>query len=244
MKRLILAVDDEQEVLNSIRQAVRDLGNYDLLVSESGEDAINAIRKKSPDLVISAIDIDYIDGLDIIKEAKKNSIPSIILTSRIDEETVGMITAYYKPNFYMKKPLDRLELIKNIKSLFISREDKIEGIPPDKIEVVLKGICDSIEQGIAIIDRSFNIVWINKALEKKGFLFKNVIGRKSYHVFDNAEGPGQNSPTLQAFQNKEVNKAVKKGNDGHDYRITSIPVKDNAGDVVYVIEFGEDLTKP
>ncbi len=244
MKKKILVVDDDEALLNSVESVLeQENKEYDVITSASGAEAIELIRKESPEIVISAVDIDDVDGIDIMKEARKNSIPTIILTSRTDDETVGMIKTYYRPDFYMKKPLDSKELISNIKSIFRSREERIEGIPPDKIEAVLKAISDSIEQGITIIDRNMDIVWVNKALESRGFAFKNVMHHKCYQIFNNRDSVCYDCPTLKAFQNGEVTRIMQKGGDGHDYRITSIPIRGPEDNIIYVIEFAEDTTK-
>ena len=242
MAKKIIAVDDDEQILDEIESIFEEIeGDYDIITSLSGEETIKIIKEERPDLVITAIDIDEIDGLDIIKEAKKLNIATIVLSSRIDEETVGMIISYYKPDFYIKKPIDRLKFIKSVKHIFKNKEDHIEGIPSDKIEAVLKGICDSIKEGIAIIDKNLNVVWINKALEKKGFEFQKVIGKKSYKVFENKEFPESDSPTLKTFQDGKINKIEKKGLDGFNYRITAIPIKDEKKKIIYVIEFGETI---
>jgi len=244
MVKKILAVDDEEDILNEIESVFESCDDKcDIITSNSGKRAIDVIKNEKPDLVITAIDIDEINGMDIINEAKKVNIRTIVLSSRVDEETVDMIISYYKPKFYMKKPLDRGKLIENVRSIFNSKDKMVYGIPSDKIEAVFKCICDSIEQGIAIIDPSFNIIWVNKKLEDKGFTFDKVVGHKSYKIFENRDGPVKESSTKKTFENGKVNKVVKKGSDDHDYRITSIPIKNDKGEVIYVIEYGEDLTK-
>ena len=244
MKIKILAVDNEKEVIDSIKIAVKamDEDEIELFVAKSGWDAIIVMERENPDLIISAIDIGLVDGLEVLKEAKKRTIATIVVTSRTDNETAGMIQAYYKPNHYMKKPLDNMLLIKNIRSIFRDGSAHIDGICPEDRELVIKALCDSIDDGIAIIDRNYNVVWINKRLEQKGFLLKDVIGHKSYHVFDEEPALNPEEATPKTFANGKVNKYVKIGRDGHKYRITSIPIKNEEGKVIYAIEFGEDIT--
>jgi DNA-binding response OmpR family regulator len=242
----ILAVDNESEVIDTIRDTIENDAEdeckeeIELIECGNGAKALKIIDKECPDMVITAIDIDEINGMDIIKSAKKTNIPVIVLSSRTDEETVGMIVSYYKPDYYLKKPLERHELIKAIKKICSGKEERIRGIAADKIEAVLKSICDAISQTIAIIDTEFNIIWINKALEKKGFNPDNVIGRKSYQAFDNKDNP-EGSPSIKALNDSTVHKETKKGADGKDYNLTSIPVTDRDGKIVYIIEFGEQI---
>ena len=245
MRKKILTVDNDENILDSIESIFQSMDEEEYLFfsTTSGKKALELIRKYKPDLVITAIDIGDIDGIDIIKASRKQKIPSIVLSSRVDKETVDMIKCYYKPDAYLKKPLEKPQLYGAVKNLLMKKTDVIKGIPEDKMEDLLKGICNNIDQGIAIIDKDFNIVWVNDSLEKKGFLFENVVGKKSYQVFDNMDHPEPGNPSVSAFNNKHTASIIKKGNDDHRYRITSIPIKDNNGEVIYVIEYGEDLTR-
>lgn len=249
MKKKILVVDDDEAILDSIElifeTAVK--GKYDVIATPSGEEALELFKKEKPDLAIVDLMMPGVDGFQVCKYIKENSIiPIIILTARADKETMEMTRAWYKPELYMTKPFDKKELINNAEKLLKKAEKKelfVKRIPADKIEAVLNGIGAVIEQGIALIDRNMNIAWINKSLEKKGFVFKNVVGHKCYKIFNNLDSVDENDPTLKTFENGKVNKIVQKGADGHDYRITAIPIKDDAGKVIYAVEFSEDITK-
>lgn len=120
-----------------------------------------------------------------------------------------------------------------------NEHNSLDFIPHEKLVSILKGVCDLISEGITIVDHDLNIVWLNKALESKGFLLKNVIGHKTYEVFDNQSRPDPDSAALKTFRNSEVNTRVKEGRDGLKYKITAMPIKDKTGNVIYAIEYSE-----
>jgi PAS domain S-box-containing protein len=242
MSKKILAVDDDDSVLKVIERTIcaDEEGSYELITSDSGSAAVECIKNEQPDLIITAIDIDAVDGLDIVNEAHKNEIPVIILSSRTDPETVGMIKAYYKPKFYMTKPLESRNLLKNIKQIF---EEKGVGLPHHLIPKFWEELCDNAPYGITVVDKDLNIRFVNKALEKRGINPNDVVGKKIHMVFDNMEKPNESHPSLKAIKSGTANTIEKKGDDNHNYRITSIPIKDDDGNNSFVIEISEDLGK-
>lgn len=242
-KKRILAVDSDSKIMDSVEDLIEDSKDLEVTTFTSGKSALSNLQKNDYDLVLTAIDIGDINGMDIMNAAKEKAIPVIVLTSRVDEETVGMIMSYYKPNFYLKKPIDKMALLSTIRRVFMKKQEVFLGIPKEKIETVLQRICDSIEYGVTFLDANFNILWVNKALEDKGFKFNLVFGKKAYQIFDNRDDPDKNGPSWKALSSCEVSIGDKIGSDGHSYRITAIPIKDENGHVSCIVEFGEDLTK-
>jgi DNA-binding NtrC family response regulator len=82
-KERILAVDDEYLIRWSLQQDLAKEG-YEVLVAESGEEALRIVQESPPDLVLLDIQMPGIDGIATLEEIKK-----------IDSEIVViMITAY------------------------------------------------------------------------------------------------------------------------------------------------------
>jgi two-component system, cell cycle response regulator DivK len=84
MSKLILVVEDQADN----RQILRDLlGNagYDLVEAEDGEQALAAIAKQRPDLILMDIQLSAMDGYEATRRIRANpdakSIPIIAVTS-------------------------------------------------------------------------------------------------------------------------------------------------------------------
>jgi two-component system, cell cycle response regulator DivK len=84
MSKLILVVEDQADN----RQILRDLlGNagYDLVEAEDGEQALAAIAKQRPDLILMDIQLPAMDGYEATRRIRANpdakSIPIIAVTS-------------------------------------------------------------------------------------------------------------------------------------------------------------------
>jgi len=82
MKKKILLVDDEQDLLSVMGMRIKSWG-YDLATAETGKDAITAINNENPDIVILDHMMPDMDGITTLKEIRKtnNSIPVIMFTA-------------------------------------------------------------------------------------------------------------------------------------------------------------------
>lgn len=118
----ILIVDDETKLANLIGMFLKGLG-YDPEVVNSGAEAIEKIRNRNFDLVISDLQIPDLNGIEILTELKKTSPNTLFI----------MITAYgtaekafeaskLGADLFIKKPFDLTELQIAVEKLEESRE--------------------------------------------------------------------------------------------------------------------------
>jgi two-component system cell cycle response regulator DivK len=84
MSKRILVVEDQEDN----RQIIRDLlssTDYEIMEAESGEQALEAVAKQRPDLILMDIQLPGIDGYEVTRRIKANpalrSIPIIAVTS-------------------------------------------------------------------------------------------------------------------------------------------------------------------
>ncbi|OQB21828.1 MAG: Transcriptional regulatory protein AfsQ1 [candidate division BRC1 bacterium ADurb.Bin183] len=114
---LILIIDDDEEMLLLLNEILNKF-NYDVIAISNGEDAINVIRSKSPDLVITDIMMPGITGGEIYREIRKEMGPEfpIIVSSAT---SIRMKTAPDPFLEYCPKPVDPATLIKSIEHLLL-----------------------------------------------------------------------------------------------------------------------------
>ena len=83
MAHKILLVDDEPDFLSVIRMRLSKSG-YDVVCAHHGKDALDKLKLKRPDVIISDVMMPVMDGVDLYQEIKKNpetkNIPVIIIT--------------------------------------------------------------------------------------------------------------------------------------------------------------------
>jgi two-component system cell cycle response regulator DivK len=84
MTKMILVVEDQEDN----RQILRDLlgaSDYDMVEAENGQEALDAVARRKPDLILMDIQLPIMDGYEATRRIKANpewkSIPIIVVTS-------------------------------------------------------------------------------------------------------------------------------------------------------------------
>lgn len=112
----ILIADDDINVHQSLNAYFRREG-YQMLSAYDGEEALAFIRKYRPDMVLLDIMMPRMDGLNVCREARKNSnIPIIMLTAKADEfdKLLGLELG---ADDYITKPFSPREVVARIKAV-------------------------------------------------------------------------------------------------------------------------------
>ena len=85
-----VVVVSKQSQLNGLLETVLDAGQYDVVFVESTEHAYSHIKRLTPHLIIVCLDIDDIDGFQVLSMLKLDeetkSIPLVTCTVSSDEE--------------------------------------------------------------------------------------------------------------------------------------------------------------
>ncbi len=132
--KTILAVDDEQDLLDLIDYNLKKAG-FKVLQAEDGEEAVTVAKKHQPDLILLDVMMPKMDGLETVqvlqKDEKLKHIPVIFLTARGDEKTEVAGLDKGADN-YITKPLSFSTLISHINAV-LRRYERTE--TPDRIEI-------------------------------------------------------------------------------------------------------------
>lgn len=151
-KEHILVVEDEQDILELITYNL-EKESYRVSGFSSGEDALKALPKVNPDLVVLDLMLPGLDGLEVCKAIKQNSKTSdirvMMLTAKGDETDI-VTGLELGADDYMTKPFSPKVLHARIKALMRRGDRKAqpeEGvldvgelqIHPGKREVRLSG---------------------------------------------------------------------------------------------------------
>ena len=127
MKKKILIVEDDLDIVDLLRSQVKALG-YDSIVAGNGKEAVDMATSQLPHLILMDIMLPVMDGLDATRQIrqnpKTNSIPIIAVTalsSRRDKEKCLQSGC----DDYLSKPFTqftRLQLGSRIEKLLKSSE--------------------------------------------------------------------------------------------------------------------------
>jgi CheY-like chemotaxis protein len=111
MKKHILTIDDEAEVRDLLGVVLTSKG-YRVTAASSGVEALRVVKTDPPDLIISDLQMEDADGLELVEEIKKTltDVPVILLTGVLFDPEVVRDTISKKVSCYIEKtaPLTRI----------------------------------------------------------------------------------------------------------------------------------------
>ena len=126
-KLRILVVDDEQLYRHLVKVNLESEG-YDVFASSNGEECLEAVSNKHPDLVILDVMMPKLDGFSTLDRIRQFSqVPVIMLTGKNEEhDRVRGLNA--GADDYVSKPFSATELIARVKAVLHRSASVEQGI--------------------------------------------------------------------------------------------------------------------
>src|SRR3981081_393860 len=131
-QRCILVVDDEPHLFRAVRMYL-ELQGYAVFGAQSGEEALEAVRDRLPDLVILDVMLPGLDGFETLRELRRvSNVPVIMLTSLAEEDqSVRGLTL--GADDYLTKPFSQRDLVARIQAV-LRRAEQPAHVPKTRIE--------------------------------------------------------------------------------------------------------------
>lgn len=113
----ILVVEDDL-ALQRMMCAFLDVNGYQTIAAKNGEDALNAIEKVMPDLVIADVMMPMMNGWELTRELRSSypRLPIMLVTARstLEDKRQGFTSG---ADDYLTKPVDLDELLLHVEAL-------------------------------------------------------------------------------------------------------------------------------
>lgn len=129
----ILVVDDDPEILQLLEYALQREGHV-VQVAASGEEALRAVQRAAPDLVVLDVRLPGIDGFTVCERLRlARSIPILMVTGLIGEsdKVRGLDVG---ADDYVTKPFSPAELLARVRAL-LRRSNPLVAPPAAPFEV-------------------------------------------------------------------------------------------------------------
>lgn len=121
----VLLVEDTPALAEEIMDILR-MEDFDVSLAKNGLDALEQLRKRLSDIVISDLFMPVIDGFQLITEIKSDGklrhIPIIILSARTTADTIEKVKEL-GGDLFIQKPCDSRYLVGSIKNV-LTKNDK------------------------------------------------------------------------------------------------------------------------
>jgi DNA-binding response OmpR family regulator len=126
----VLVVDDDPDLLATIKQGLHLLGGYDVVVAHEGIAGLNAFFATPIDCLVVDLGMPGLNGYQLIRalrgDAQTAQAPIIVL-SALAEEQVEVIGLLSGADAYLYKPVDLQTLIDTIERvLTMTAEQRLE----------------------------------------------------------------------------------------------------------------------
>ena len=105
-------------------------------------------------------------------------------------------------------------------------------------------LLDAIPDRLVLLSPDLTVQWTNKnsSLEQNNGIMEPLNGN-CYELWQKASAPCENCPPLSSFKTGEVEESTIKVEDGKLFEVRAVPIKNESGDVVNVIEISSDVTE-
>ena len=118
----ILVVDDEAGIRELVGTYLRKEG-YRVYEAADGEDALELFRAEPPDLVVLDLRLPGIDGLDVLREMRRNSETFVIVLTARAEEIDKLLGLELGADDYITKPFSPRELVARVRAVLRRSRD-------------------------------------------------------------------------------------------------------------------------
>jgi PAS domain S-box-containing protein len=196
-KPRILMVEDEVILRDHLAEALSD--EYVVDTAGNGREALSAVMRATPDLIVTDIVMPDVDGIEFLKAVrstrKTQTIPVLLISGRaIDEQR---LEGYREgADAYLAKPYTERELRACIGSMLQSMRRREESARREALEHAEKqalaeraSLLESITDAFYALDSECRFTYLNqRALAHFGNAPDALLGRVAWDVFPAAQG--------------------------------------------------------
>lgn len=161
----ILLVEDDPIVASYIQDILRDFGYIVSGVIPSGEEALDAVLKDCPDLILMDIRLkDEMDGIETARQIQgKFDIPIVYMTAYSNENLLKQ-AKLTEPYAYLIKPVQPSELRANIEIALY--KNKVDKHLKERKKLYYSVVANSLENIFLYDPETLKIIEANEAFQK------------------------------------------------------------------------------
>jgi two-component system KDP operon response regulator KdpE len=112
----ILVCDDDPQIVRALRVILREAG-YEVIVSETGEEALDRAAVRPPNAAIVDLMLPGIDGVEVVRRLREWSELPILVLSAVDEEAEKIRALQTGADDYVTKPFAPGELVARVQAV-------------------------------------------------------------------------------------------------------------------------------
>ncbi|CAG0935049.1 Alkaline phosphatase synthesis transcriptional regulatory protein PhoP [Thermoflexales bacterium] len=150
MAQRILVVDDDRQIVRLVQSYLQQSG-FTVLTAYDGAEALHALRREKPDLMVLDLMLPGRDGLEVTRIVRNDvalaAIPILMLTARV-EDVDKLIGLELGADDYLTKPFNPQEVVARVKAILRRSSGTLK---PSAI-VQIRGLRLDLERHVATLD--------------------------------------------------------------------------------------------
>ena len=158
-KETILAVDDEEDILELIRFNLLREG-FGILTTASGEAALKLVKSTAVDLIVLDLMLPGMDGLEVTRRVKADDglrrVPIVILSAKGEEADI-VAGLELGADDYVVKPFSPRVLLARVKAVL--RRQTVEAESPEQLVRIHRLIIDPLRRHVRAGDRDVELTF-------------------------------------------------------------------------------------
>ena len=246
-EQLILIVDDNEGNLKILAN-ILSANSYRVALAKRGQEAIDFVHNKEPDLILLDIMMPDINGIEVCKRLKENEkakkIPVIFIS--VLKETEKKIKGFEVGGVdYITKPFQKEEVLARVETqLELYQTQKKLEIKNEEQNILL----ENIETQIWYLRDEETYGKVNTShAQFLGFKKEEIEDRSVFEFLDYGDVKAWVRENREVFKKKEQIKKIErvKNAEGEErlLKIIKTPKLDESGDVEYIVCSGDDITE-
>lgn len=117
----VCLVDDNRELIGLLEDYLSAQDDIEVIgVAFNGQDCLNILQEKDPDVLVLDIIMPHLDGLAVLqklREMKKDNLPNVIMLTAFGQEDVTKSAVELGASYFILKPFDMENLASHIRQV-------------------------------------------------------------------------------------------------------------------------------
>lgn len=256
MEKRLLLVDDETDIREILSIYLADAG-YAVQTAANGVEALEQFRRLRPPLVITDIKMPGIDGIDLLREIKKEeSGTEVIMITGHGDLDLAIKSLKFEATDFITKPInhDILDMAINrawekivMRRQIREHNENLQRLVQEELRATRHKFHQLFEAApcyITVQDPDLNITESNRLFNLH---FGEGTGLSCYRTYKHRKTTCADCPVLKTFADglNHRSETVVTAKDGRQYNvlITTAPLRDADGRITHVMEMSVDITQ-
>jgi two-component system, OmpR family, phosphate regulon response regulator OmpR len=155
----ILIIDDDEKLCRLLAEYLKQNG-FDVFYIHDGSGALETISRENPDLIILDVMLPGKDGLEVLREIRRDHVLPVIMLTAKGEDTDRIVGLELGADDYLSKPFNPRELLARMKAVLRRSTQQEEGRDSKSDETCLRAggiVLNRARQTVTANDSEFDL---------------------------------------------------------------------------------------